>query len=956
MTFSPLVNASKQPTESDTEPASEPKATLTATPKQPKRKGPTGVPDEALPDLIKLVHGSTAGIGKLVDTFVNAHSGVTKAAALRLVKDTNFSVRELRAPYKKERRFVVTDVLEKYGLTDLPLPEAGPAAEGLISDSASISTPNRSQSPVASLPVAASPVAASPKLSKDAASRSPAPAAAADAAAEGINKAASMEVVEDRSTIAMTGSEAAADVPAAKVIEPASKEDANAPMVEATQAEEAVTAKNLASSTAKNAAPAVVTVATTAPATSATAVSASSEAGNAVTDGMGQQPWSRHISPTGVPYYFNRVTNESSWVEPAEYRAAVEAGLINVKPASKLQGPKLSKEEREQRRLAKLEANLREKKMLAAEREAKRAMAKAAKDAEKMRIAEEREAKRAAEKAARDAKKEEERKAKEAKRELERKAREAERIRKEQEKIRLAAERKAKLEEARAAKEAEKQRQAAERAVKKEAERLQREAQREQEQRKRKAKAKEEERKKRAKLGISKSSQNFFAKLVVKKEVAKPEPTTVGKFMEFDFNKKNTKVAPEIRVEMANVSTARIDSCFDTTVPIDELKASGMQRWKKAMTVARRKTKEAALLPASPVPVSSDASEDNGGSGGGRRATMKLLLFHTDVRPPYYGTYRKRSTILNGRRVHAKDLALFDYEYDSEAEWDPEDCESGDECVSGDEDEDAPAAEEQDPCAADEDNWMVPHGYLSDDEVGDNEVEDGLENDRKELQEVQHKRGKKYTVGCKWGRDAERHSKLGQFMMTPLVATPIDIFKTPSPKAKAARPDAPPKVRPGPTEVPVAVYPALIRLVHGSLTGVEQLATELLEMCKTDAACKDVTRAAITRKMKDVAFCVKEIRSPYRRARRFVHPEILEAHNLADLVLPDPIPEKAMKPAKERGSVTPASPIENIMKAFETQNAHSWPWSRHYDPNSKSSYYFNEQTKVSTWTRPTELG
>lgn len=76
------------------------------------------------------------------------------------------------------------------------------------------------------------------------------------------------------------------------------------------------------------------------------------------------------------------------------------------------------------------------------------------------------------------------------------------------------------------------------------------------------------------------------------------------------------------------------------------------------------------------------------------RYPMKLLKFHTDVRPGYFGTWTKSSSNISGRNPYGRDLNLLDYDYDSEAEWDedPEDAEdinneSGDEEMSESDDD-----------------------------------------------------------------------------------------------------------------------------------------------------------------------------------------------------------------------------------------------------------------------------
>jgi hypothetical protein len=47
---------------------------------------------------------------------------------------------------------------------------------------------------------------------------------------------------------------------------------------------------------------------------------------------------------------------------------------------------------------------------------------------------------------------------------------------------------------------------------------------------------------------------------------------------------------------------------------------------------------------------------------------IKLIQFHENVRPAYYGTWTKATHCITGRTPFAKDDML-DYEYDSEAEW-----------------------------------------------------------------------------------------------------------------------------------------------------------------------------------------------------------------------------------------------------------------------------------------------
>jgi len=50
----------------------------------------------------------------------------------------------------------------------------------------------------------------------------------------------------------------------------------------------------------------------------------------------------------------------------------------------------------------------------------------------------------------------------------------------------------------------------------------------------------------------------------------------------------------------------------------------------------------------------------------------KLLQFHENYRPAYYGTWRKRSSIISARRPWQRDTSFFSYDVDSDDEWEEE--------------------------------------------------------------------------------------------------------------------------------------------------------------------------------------------------------------------------------------------------------------------------------------------
>ena len=107
-----------------------------------------------------------------------------------------------------------------------------------------------------------------------------------------------------------------------------------------------------------------------------------------------------------------------------------------------------------------------------------------------------------------------------------------------------------------------------------------------------------------------------------------------------------------------------------------------------------------------------------------RKIPAKLLQFHDNLRPPYYGksqqprhgstpiecqytgTWTKTSAIVGPRTPFAKDLAVFDYSYDSGDDWEEE--EEGGEDILSDVDSEGEGVEEDE----DDDGFLVP-----DDEV-----------------------------------------------------------------------------------------------------------------------------------------------------------------------------------------------------------------------------------------------
>ncbi|XP_049539146.1 chromatin assembly factor 1 subunit A [Anopheles darlingi] len=94
-----------------------------------------------------------------------------------------------------------------------------------------------------------------------------------------------------------------------------------------------------------------------------------------------------------------------------------------------------------------------------------------------------------------------------------------------------------------------------------------------------------------------------------------------------------------------------------------------------------------------------------------QKMKAKFFLFEENRRPPYRGTWRKRSTIVRSRRPFSKDTKYFDYEVDSDDEWEEE--EPGESLHGSDDEKDVDAEEDYEV----DNDFFVPHGHLSDEEM-----------------------------------------------------------------------------------------------------------------------------------------------------------------------------------------------------------------------------------------------
>lgn len=87
---------------------------------------------------------------------------------------------------------------------------------------------------------------------------------------------------------------------------------------------------------------------------------------------------------------------------------------------------------------------------------------------------------------------------------------------------------------------------------------------------------------------------------------------------------------------------------------------------------------------------------------------VKVLIFHDDTRPGYFGTFTKSSSIVGPRCPFSKDAVARDYSYDSGAEWEEEE-EGADDLMSLD-----GSGDEEDGTESDLDDWLVDDDAVDD--------------------------------------------------------------------------------------------------------------------------------------------------------------------------------------------------------------------------------------------------
>uniref|UniRef100_A0A146LFT6 Chromatin assembly factor 1 subunit A n=1 Tax=Lygus hesperus TaxID=30085 RepID=A0A146LFT6_LYGHE len=544
--------------------------------------------------------------------------------------------------------------------------------------------------------------------------------------------------------------------------------------------------------------------------------------------------------------------------------------------------------------------------------------------------------------------------------EEERKKKEDERKRKEEEKRKkeeVKEEEKRKKEEEKKKKEEVKE----EEKRKKEEERKKKE-----EERKKKEESKEEDRKKKEEARLAEERKEQLAKKAFTKffiqnksksnapkkdEVDKPdESIETPKFMPFPV-KSDMRLAVQVRHSISDEEKKVLSDAFEASCPpeklyLDEIKSGARKPITGPATWPLFEEEHDVIIVESVVEEKSDHEDEAALCVKTKRQRAKLLQFHDNRRPPYWGTWRKKSSAVTPRKPFAQDK-VFDYEVDSDSEWEDEE-EGEDIDKEGESDKEQSDDENVGEDGYLLDNTFVPHGYLSDEEAAEEEENLNPEDQKLKLkvlkqefeQELKAKtRLKPRLLGCVWISNETTEVSKGSLYETLMnLRCKWDESEGPIDPTGPAIVDCTPSPSLATTKFPSTLIGQLVRLVHGSRLSHISLITEFMSSLDKEKQLSTISKRAVSLKIKEIAVKTPSILG---RAVWTVSPDLCAEYNLPSLEppsIPSPAPildtpppkpketalvnflKKASTPQGARRRVTPTlvSPIVDLTKEVQT--------------------------------------
>ncbi|XP_043259612.1 chromatin assembly factor 1 subunit A-like [Colletes gigas] len=423
-------------------------------------------------------------------------------------------------------------------------------------------------------------------------------------------------------------------------------------------------------------------------------------------------------------------------------------------------------------------------------------------------------------------------------------------------------------------------------------------------------KRKKEEEKLEAERRKQKAASNFTSFFVAKKQEksVEEETTTEAKyFMPFEV-KADMKLAPICRRALNEQEKSSLDEKHDkgdagkSDLYISEIKSKKLVPRKSTKTWPFEAKDDVVILDEETDGISNIVKQ----SIDIEKQRTKLLQFSENRRPPYRGTWRKQSRSINPRKPFSKDTKWFNYDVDSDEEWDEE--EPG-ESLHGSDDE--RNEENPDDNEYDVDNeFMVPHGYLSDEELRADDEEkidmspetqkfklkalgEQFETERK----TQTSRLEPKIIGCVWrGPENTFLGNIPQRTMDFLSAHEVWVRQVPVTLQTSNENEAANEcgaftssASASKRKVPDKALPQLIRLTHGNTYSTKFLVREFMSYWSKENNKNQISKSNLFRKIREIGkwMACPEEGPMYQKSCWYVPENIRKKYLSEDLPLPN---------------------------------------------------------------------
>lgn len=375
---------------------------------------------------------------------------------------------------------------------------------------------------------------------------------------------------------------------------------------------------------------------------------------------------------------------------------------------------------------------------------------------------------------------------------------------------------------------------------------------------KNKEKLKEEEKKQKAVVAFA----NFFKKVEEKKE-AKGEEMMSSLFMPFEV-KSDMRVAPLVRAKLTEEEKENLCATISTEATrasyLSELKSGKGARKSGKTWPYEDNLDDVVFIEENSI---GDTIVDDSIKPCKMRA--KLLQFRENRRPAYFGTWRKRSKSVGPRKPTVMDKIVFDYDVDSGDDWEEEDpC--GESLCGSEKEDDEKATESENEYEVDNE-FFVPHGHLSDDEINEEDQDENddvhkakldiLQNEFDEEMKSKTEKINPRVIGPVWVNKVQdkENDPIHKFLKTfavicngPIAIKKRSEFSLNTPLRKKIH---------NSYKIDEELIPVFLKMIHGKTVNQGAVATAFQNYVNEHNIVANLSKAGIIRQLKTYAEWIK---------------------------------------------------------------------------------------------------